>query len=74
MPSASELARKEAEDVEIEPATDFEITIQFGRHQMKHVFGKGAMRSARSISAELGKAIEPHIQAMLDAEERQHGR
>ena len=67
MPSASELARQ---DAEAERPNKFDITIDFGPHQAKLKFDKAALRSAKSISAEIGKEIELHINAMLEAEER----
>ncbi|MFL6728071.1 MAG: hypothetical protein ACJ8FS_16385 [Sphingomicrobium sp.] len=55
----------------IEPATTFDVTIDFGRHQAKLTFDKDEMRSAKRMSGRIAGEIEPHIQAMLDAEDRQ---
>lgn len=78
MPSASELARKEAEAALVEQPSrpPFNITIDFGNHQAKFQMDAGSLMALNTakedgaIGRAIGEEIAPHAKTMFDAEER----
>lgn len=77
MPNPSELARADAEKtVRLEPATKFDIAIQFGPHQAKLIVDIEVISGsdAEAVTNYLAGHMLPHIEEMLKAEERTHGR
>lgn len=77
MPNASELARRDEEKRPLPKAETFEITIDFGPHQAKlsidgATIGGLNTTEGGKIARAVGEEIEPHIIAMLKAEERNH--
>ena len=69
MPNPSELARQDQEKRPLPKAETFDITIDFGPHQAKlSVKGDNAIE----VIDEAYREMKPHIEAMLEAEERNH--
>jgi hypothetical protein len=78
MPNPSELARQDEEKRPLPKAEKFDITIDFGPHQAKlsidaDTLGGLNTSEGGKIARAVGEEIEPHIIAMLAAEERNHG-
>lgn len=70
------MAKAEPEDVKLEPATKFDITIQFGPHQLKLTVDTEVISGSdeEAIAHYLAEHMAPHVAAMLKAEEETHGR
>ena len=77
MPNPSELERQAQEKRPLPKAEKFDITIDFGPHQTKLSIDAatiGGLNTSKGgkIARAVGEEIEPHIIAMLEAEERNH--
>ena len=72
MPNANEMERRDQEKRPLPKAEKFDITIDFGPHQAKLSIPVEDMRGDKPEFV-IGERIGHHIEAMLKAEERNHG-
>jgi hypothetical protein len=77
MPNPSEIERQDQERRPLPKAEKFDITIDFGPHQAKILLDGATLGGLNTseggkIARAVGDEIEPHIIAMLAAEERNH--
>ena len=81
MPNPSELERVEQEKAEkrkteLPAPTKFDVTIDFGRHQVKFTVDTEVIAGSddEAIAHYVAEHIAPHLSEMFKAEERTHGR